>query len=142
MLFYSFESCCFFFAFFFLHQRSSRVYLQSPELFVVFWPISTMLLLEWSPLILFFPSSPVPVLIFWYLYRVRQLQLVSPSFSCSIVVVFFFQFSRWSSWYLSPFSFFFSFTLWSAETVLITIIIIIIIIIIIFIILTNFSYHH
>ena len=37
-------------------------------------------------LVLFFPSSPVPVPIFWWRYRAHQLQLVSPSLSCAIVI--------------------------------------------------------
>ena len=63
--------------------------LKSPKLFLVFLPISTMLSFGWSPLVLLFPSLPVTVPIFWWLYRARQLQLVPPSLSCSI----FFQFS-------------------------------------------------
>ena len=59
--------------------------LESPGLFSAFWQIS-MLLFGW----LLFLSSPVPVPILWWLYRVRHLHLVSPSFSCSIIS---FQFS-------------------------------------------------
>ena len=40
-----------------------------------------------APLFLLFPSPPAPLLIFWWLYWVHQLQLVSPSPSCSIVLV-------------------------------------------------------
>ena len=39
--------------------------LKSPGLFSVFWPISIMLWFGWSPLVLLFPSPPVPVLIVW-----------------------------------------------------------------------------
>ena len=63
--------------------------LKSPGLFLVFWPISTM--------------YPVPNL--WWLYGAQQLQLVSPSLSCSI---FFFSFLARSS-YLSLFFAFFQF---------------------------------
>ena len=52
----------------------------------------------WSPLILLFP--PVLSSILWWLYRVHQLQMVSPSISCSVV----FSSSLASSWYLSFFS--------------------------------------
>ena len=83
---------------------------KSPGLFSVFWPISTMLLFVWSPLILLFLSSPVLVPILWWLYQGHQLQLVSPSLSCSIV------FSLARSVYLSFFSFSFNFPRWSAET--------------------------
>ena len=51
----------------------------------------------------------------WGWFRAHQLQLVSPSLSCSIVVVFFNSLTR--SKYLSLFSFSFNFTLWSAGTV-------------------------
>ena len=37
-----------------------------------------------SPLVFSLPSSPVSIPILWRLYRVYQLQLVSPSLSCSI----------------------------------------------------------
>ena len=46
--------------------------LKSPEFFLVFWLISTMVL---------FPRPPVSVLILWWQYRAHQLQLVSPSLS-------------------------------------------------------------
>ena len=58
---------------------------KSPALFSVFWPILIMLQFGWSPLVPLFPSPPVPVPIFWWLYRVHQLQLVSVPLSCSIV---------------------------------------------------------
>ena len=64
--------------------------LKSLGLYSVFWPILIMLQVEWSPLFLWFANPSVPVTIFWWLYQVHQLQLVSPSLSCSIV---FFQFS-------------------------------------------------
>ena len=62
----------------------------------------------WSPLILLFPSPPVPLLIILWLYQEHQLQLVYTSLSCS---------SFSSSLARSFFSFSFNFTLWSAETV-------------------------
>ena len=39
-------------------------------------------------LALFFPSRPVPLPILWGLFQVHQLQLVSPSSSCSIAFLF------------------------------------------------------
>ena len=36
-----------------------------PGLFLVFWPISVMLLFGWFLLVLLFPSLPVPVPILW-----------------------------------------------------------------------------
>ena len=57
----------------------SPIDLKSPELFLVFWPISTMLSFGWSSLILLFPSPPVPVSILWWMYRACQLQLGSQS---------------------------------------------------------------
>ena len=77
--------------------------LESQRLFSLFWPILTMLLFGWSPLVLLFPSPSVPVPILWWLYPVRDLLLVSPSLSCSIV--FFFSFLA-KCWYLSLFSLF------------------------------------
>ena len=38
-----------------------------------------------SPLVLLFSSLPVPLSILWWLYQAHQLQLVSPSLSCSVV---------------------------------------------------------
>ena len=43
----------------------------------------------WSPLVLLFPSPPVPLIIFWWLYQKHQSRLVWLSSSCSMV---FFQF--------------------------------------------------
>ena len=60
-------------------------FLKSPRLFSVFWPTSTMLLFRWSPLVLLFPSPPVSLSVLGLLYRERQLQLVSPSLSSSLV---------------------------------------------------------
>ena len=55
-------------------------FLESPELSLVFWPISTILLLfGWSSRILLFPSPPFLVPILWWLYWAHQLQLASPS---------------------------------------------------------------
>ena len=68
-----------------------------------------MLQFGWSPLVLLFSSPSVPVPIFWWLYWAHQLQLVSPSPSCSI-----FSFcSLVRSRYLSLFLLSFSFILWS-----------------------------
>ena len=50
--------------------------LKSLGLFIVFRPILIILLFGWSPPILLFPSPPVPLSIFWWLYRAHQLQLV------------------------------------------------------------------
>ena len=58
--------------------------LESP-VFLAFWPISTMLLFGWFPLVFLFPSSPIPVQIIWWLCRAHQLQLVSPSLSVLLV---------------------------------------------------------
>ena len=49
--------------------------LKSAGLFLVFRPISTMLLFRWSPLVLLFPCPPVSVTILWWQYRALQLQL-------------------------------------------------------------------
>ena len=46
-----------------------------------------------SPLVLFFTSPPVPVLILWWRCRVRRWQLISQLLSCSIGFFFFFFFS-------------------------------------------------
>ena len=62
---------------------------------------------RWSPLVLLFPSPPVPLSILWWLYLSCQLQLVSPSLSSS--VVFFSSLAR--SRYLSLFPLSFSSTL-------------------------------
>ena len=59
--------------------------LRSPGLFLVFWPTSTMLLFRWSLLVLRFPTPPGLLLNLWGSFQVHQLQLVSPSPSCSIV---------------------------------------------------------
>ena len=69
--------------------------IKSPGLFLVLWPISTMQVFGWSPLVLLFPSPLIPVLIIFWLYRVHRLQLVSPSPSSSIVY-----------YYLTPWEFF------------------------------------
>ena len=60
-------------------------FLESLRLFSVFWPILVTQLFRWSPLVLLFPSPPIPVSILYQLYRAHQLQLVSPSSSCFIV---------------------------------------------------------
>ena len=49
--------------------------LKFPALFSKFWPISIMQLFGWSPHFVLFLSPPVPLPIFWWLYRVGQLQL-------------------------------------------------------------------
>ena len=59
--------------------------LKSPGLFSFFWPISTILLFGWSPLVLLFLNPPVPEVILCWAYQEHQLQLVSLSLSCSIV---------------------------------------------------------
>ena len=76
---------------------------RSPGVFSVFWPISTMLYFLEVLLVLLFPSPPVPVPILWWLYQVHQLQLLSPSLSCSIV---FFQFSSKVHAFICLFAFF------------------------------------
>ena len=86
--------------------------LKSPGLFSVFWPLSIMLKFGWSPLIRQLPSSPVPLIVLWWLYQKHQSRLVELSPSCSIV--FFNSLAR--SRYLSFFSHSFSFILWSAGT--------------------------
>ena len=62
--------------------------LKSPELFSVFWPILTVLSFGWSPLVLLFSVLPVHLLLVLWLLRAHQLQLVSPSLSCSVGVQF------------------------------------------------------
>ena len=64
--------------------------LKSPGLFSVFWLISIMLQSRWAPLVLLFPSPPIPLLILWWLHRDHRLKLVQPSLSCSIVICKFF----------------------------------------------------
>ena len=59
--------------------------LMSPRLFLVFWPISLMLLFGLSSLVLLFPSPPVPVSILWWLCQEHQLQSVSSSLLCFTV---------------------------------------------------------
>ena len=44
-----------------------------------------MQMFGWSPLVLLFPSPPVLVPILWWQYKEHQLQVVSPSLSCSTV---------------------------------------------------------
>ena len=58
--------------------------LKSLRLFSVFWSISIMLEFGQSPFDLIFLSPPFPVPILRWLYRVHQLQSVSPSLSFSI----------------------------------------------------------
>ena len=70
---------------FFTRFWVTKSLLKSPGLFSVFWPISIMLYFGWSPLVLSLLFPPVIVPIFWWLYQEHQLQLVSPSFSCSTV---------------------------------------------------------
>ena len=60
------------------------------------------------PLVLLFSNTPVPLPIFWLLYEKHQLQLVSPSLSCSPIFSNFLERSR----YLSFFSLSFNFTQW------------------------------
>ena len=79
--------------------------LEFPGLFLVFCPISTMLLFGWSPLIPFFLSPLFPVPVFWWLYLAHQLHLVTPLPSCSIV---FFN-SQTRSMYLFLYLLYFSF---------------------------------
>ena len=57
--------------------------LQSPRLFSVFWPILITLSFGWPPLVILFPIPPVPLSILWWLHQKHQLQVVSPSHSCS-----------------------------------------------------------
>ena len=54
----------------------------SAELFSVFWLILIIQLVEWSPIVLLFPSSPFRESILWWLCRVHWLQVVLPSLSC------------------------------------------------------------
>ena len=58
---------------------------KSPGFFLIFWPIAPMY--RWSPLLLFLSLSVSSRILRW-LYQASQLQLVSPSFSCSIVFQF------------------------------------------------------
>ena len=66
----------------------------------------------WFPLVHLFPNLLVPLPILWELFQVHQLQFVSPSPSCSIVLFRSLAMTR----YLSLFSLTFNFTLWSAGT--------------------------
>ena len=58
---------------------------KSPGLISVFWTIIIRLYFQWFPHVLFFQNFPVPFLILYWLYRARQIQLIWPSLSCSIV---------------------------------------------------------
>ena len=69
----------------------------------VLWIVSTHLISK---------SSRFFLPIHWWLFEEHQLQLVSPSLSCS--TVFFFDFQARSR-YLSFFPFYFNFILWSAK---------------------------
>ena len=82
---------------------------KSPGLFSVFCPILTVLSFGWSSLVFLFPILPVSLPVLWWLYQADQLQLVSPSLSCSIV--FFSFLARSRHFYFFPS---FNFTLWSA----------------------------
>ena len=73
--------------------------LKSSGLFLVFWQILIMLSFGWSPLVLLFPSPQVPSRILCWLYRAYQLQLVSPSLSCSTVFLVLYHKSRQTFWY-------------------------------------------
>ena len=59
--------------------------LKPPGLFPVFRPILIQQWIWWFRLVLLFSNPLVLVRIIWWLYHVRRLQLVSPSFSCSVV---------------------------------------------------------
>ena len=85
---------------------------KSPEFFSVFWPILIVLSFGCTSLVFLFPTLSVNLPILLSLYRAHQLQLVSTSISCSIV----FSSSLSRSRYLSLFSPFFTFILWSATT--------------------------
>ena len=50
----------------------SKSSLVSSRFFSVFWPFSIMLSFGWSPLVLFFPSPPVHLLILWRMYQLRH----------------------------------------------------------------------
>ena len=41
----------------------------------------------WSPLVSIFPILPVPLPILWCLYRAHRSKLVSPSLSCSFIII-------------------------------------------------------
>ena len=58
--------------------------LKSPGLFSVFWQILIKLSFRWSSLILWFPSSPFPLSILWWLARCRYLSFFSLSFSFTL----------------------------------------------------------
>ena len=67
---------------------------KSPELFLVFWAILTMLRFGWSLLVLWFLSLLDSWPNIWGLFQVHQLQLVSPSPSSSIVFFLFSSLAR------------------------------------------------
>ena len=85
--------------------------LKSPGLFSVFCPIFTMLLFGWSPLILLFPSHPVPVLILCDCTKRTNYNWITINFMFNS----FFNFLARSR-YVSFFLLSFNFTLWSAGT--------------------------
>ena len=51
-------------------------FLKSPGPLSVFWLILIMLWFGWSPLVLLFPSLPVPIPILWWLYQEHQWQVL------------------------------------------------------------------
>ena len=85
-------------------MRASSL-LKSPGLSSVFWPILIKLQFEWSPLVLVFSNPSVLVPILWWLYQEHQLQLVSPSLSCSTVFFNSLASSRYLSFFLLTFNF-------------------------------------
>ena len=86
--------------------------IKSSGLFSVFWPILIILLSGWSLLVLLFPNVPVLLPIFWGLFQVPELLLVSLSPSCFIE--FFSSLAR--SRYSLFFSLSFIYTPWSVRT--------------------------
>ena len=85
---------------------------RSGGLFIVFWPILTILLFGCSRLVLLFLTLPAALPDFWGSLQVHQLQLVSLSPSWA-TAKFFSSLARFK--YLSIFSFYLIFNLWSTE---------------------------
>ena len=67
----------------FLHEHVYENATKSPGLVSGFWSISISMYFGWSPLVLLFPSPPVLVPIFSWLYQEHKLKFVPPLLLCS-----------------------------------------------------------
>ena len=60
---------------------------KSPGLFSVFWLILIVLSFEWSPLVLLFPSPPVPLSFLWGLYQAPLTIGITVTFIFHIIII-------------------------------------------------------